>query len=53
MVPTVENARQADIRRLREMWEEGKASGKPMPVDFDTLREEARQDLVTAQINGR
>lgn len=42
-------ARQADARRLSALWSEGKASGKPTAVDFDRLREEARQELRTAQ----
>ncbi|WP_349435588.1 hypothetical protein [Pararhizobium sp. A13] len=50
---TIENARTADTCRSRDLWEEGKASGKPKPVDFDNLREQARQDLVAAQIQGR
>jgi antitoxin ParD1/3/4 len=44
-------ARQADTRRLRGLWDEGKASGKPTPVNFDTLREEARQELSAARKN--
>ncbi|OBZ92002.1 CopG family transcriptional regulator [Pararhizobium polonicum] len=46
-------ARQADTLRLRELWEEGKASGKPTPVDFDALREEARQELSAALKHAR
>ncbi|MCW0002063.1 type II toxin-antitoxin system ParD family antitoxin [Pararhizobium sp. YC-54] len=45
-------ARQADTRRLSELWNEGKASGKPTAIDFDKLREEARQDLRAAQTHG-
>lgn len=41
--------RQADTRRLSELWNEGKASGKPTAVDFDKLREEVRQELRVAQ----
>jgi antitoxin ParD1/3/4 len=37
--------RDADIRRLRELWDQGKASGPAAPVDFDDLRREARQRL--------
>lgn len=37
--------RDADIRRLRELWDQGKASGPAGPVDFDDLRREARQRL--------
>ena len=42
-------ARQADTRRLSELWNEGKASGKPTAIDFDKLREEAREDLRAVQ----
>ncbi|CAN7684828.1 type II toxin-antitoxin system ParD family antitoxin [Rhizobium sp. LjRoot98] len=42
-------ARQADTRRLSELWNEGKASGRPTAIDFDKLREEARQDLRAVQ----
>jgi antitoxin ParD1/3/4 len=37
--------RDADVRRLRELWDEGKASGPAMPVDFDGLRRDARRRL--------
>jgi len=46
-------ARQADIRKIRQLWDEGIASGKPEPIDFDELREEARRLLRDAQANGR
>jgi antitoxin ParD1/3/4 len=36
-------ARQRDIERLRQLWDEGKASGPPKPLDFDELRAEARR----------
>lgn len=42
-------ARQADTRRLSELWNEGKTSGRPTAIDFDKLREEARQDLRAVQ----
>lgn len=48
-----ENARAADTSRLRDLWEEGKASGEPAPVDFDSLREEARQALRAALKHSR
>ncbi len=35
--------RQKDIEYLRRLWDEGKASGPPTPVDFDELRREARR----------
>ena len=34
-----------DVRRLRELWDEGKASGAAKPIDFETLRYEARKRL--------
>ena len=30
--------RQEDLSRLRQMWDEGKASGPAAPVDFDEAR---------------
>ena len=50
---TKRELRQEDVRRLRQLWDDGKASGKPEPVDFDALRKEARQRLVKASSNGR
>jgi antitoxin ParD1/3/4 len=40
--------RQEDLRRLRQMWDEGKASGAAAPVDFNAARREARQRLAIA-----
>ena len=37
--------RQEDLRRLRQLWDEGKASGAATPVDFENARREARQRL--------
>ncbi len=37
--------RQDDIQRLREMWDQGKASGKAKQTDLGGLRQEARQRL--------
>ena len=37
--------RQEDIQRLRQMWDQGKASGKAKQVDLVGLRQEARQRL--------
>ncbi len=34
-----------DIAKLRAMWEEGKASGLAVEVDFDAVLEEARQEV--------
>jgi antitoxin ParD1/3/4 len=40
--------RQEDLRRLRQLWDEGKASGATTPVDFENARSEARQRLARA-----
>jgi len=45
--------RQEDLRRLRQMWDEGKASGAASPVDFDNARREARQRLATVAAGKR
>jgi antitoxin ParD1/3/4 len=45
-------ARRADMRRLRDLWDEGKASGKPEPLDFDAFRQEARRALKEVSGNG-
>ena len=37
--------RQEDIRRLRQLWDEGKASGPARPLDWRELRHDARQQL--------
>jgi antitoxin ParD1/3/4 len=37
--------RQEDLRRLRQMWDQGKASGTGTLADFDHARREARQRL--------
>lgn len=44
--------RQADMRKLRVLWDEGKASGTAEPYDFNTLRQEARKKLDEALGNG-
>ena len=36
---------QEDIKQLQQLWDEGKASGPPAPLDFDELRREARRRL--------
>jgi antitoxin ParD1/3/4 len=41
--------RQEDIRRLRQLWDEGKASGPAAPLDFNELRREARQRLTAVR----
>lgn len=45
--------RRGDIQHLRELWAEGKASGPATPVDFDTLLDEARQELKASHSHGR
>jgi antitoxin ParD1/3/4 len=37
--------RQEDLKRLRQLWDQGKASGTATPVDFDAARRMARQRL--------
>jgi antitoxin ParD1/3/4 len=37
--------RMEDLKRLRQLWDEGKASGATTPVDFDNARREARLRL--------
>jgi antitoxin ParD1/3/4 len=39
--------RQEDLRRMRQLWDEGKASGTASTVDFEAARREARQRLAT------
>jgi antitoxin ParD1/3/4 len=41
--------RQEDVKRLRQLWDEGKASGPAAPLDFGKLRREARQRLAKTQ----
>ena len=41
--------RQEDLRRLRQLWDQGKASGTATPVDFDAARREARKRLAMAE----
>jgi antitoxin ParD1/3/4 len=37
-----------DLRRLRELWSQGKGSGATKPLDSPRMREEARQSLTQA-----
>ena len=37
--------RQEDLKRLRQLWDEGLISGSSGPVDMEGLRKEARQRL--------
>jgi antitoxin ParD1/3/4 len=41
--------RQEDIKRLRQLWDEGKASGPAVSLNFDELRREARRRLREAR----
>jgi antitoxin ParD1/3/4 len=41
--------RQEDIKRLRKLWDEGKASGPAEPLDFEELRQEAQKRLAEAK----
>ena len=48
--------RQEEIERLRQLWDHGKASGAPGPLDVDALRREARHRLAKvrkAKADGR
>jgi len=40
--------RQEDLRRLRQLWDEGKASGPAAFVDFDNARREALRRVASA-----
>ena len=41
--------RQEDLRRLRRMWDEGKASGPSKPLDLAALKREGRKRLSKAR----
>jgi len=41
--------REQEVKRLRRLWDEGKASGPPEPFDFGELRREARRRLAEVQ----
>jgi antitoxin ParD1/3/4 len=36
---------QQEAARLRDLWDRGKASGEPAPLDFDMVKTEARERL--------
>jgi antitoxin ParD1/3/4 len=42
-----------DLRTLRRLWDEGKASGPAQPLDFGELRREGRRLLAKADRAGR
>jgi hypothetical protein len=41
--------RDEDIERLRQLWDQGKASGTPIPLDPARLKRDARQRLEEAR----
>ena len=41
--------RREDRDRLRQLWDEGKASGAPRAVSFETVRRKARKHLAGAR----
>jgi antitoxin ParD1/3/4 len=45
--------READIDRLRQLWDEGKATGPATLLDFNELRRKARRRLWLALANSR
>ena len=42
-----------DLKTLRRLWDEGKASGPARPLDFDELRRKGRQLLAKPHRAGR
>jgi antitoxin ParD1/3/4 len=46
-------AKEADVNKMRQLWDEGIASGSAQPMDFGELRDEARNRLREAIVNGR
>jgi antitoxin ParD1/3/4 len=40
--------RQEDLKRLRQLWDQGKTSGAAKPADFEDARREARKRLAIA-----
>lgn len=48
--------RQEDIERLRQLWDVGKASGPPRPVDWDSVKRRGRERaaaMARARSHGR
>ena len=41
--------RRGEVLRLRQLWDEGEASGPAKPMDFDELRREARRRAAKAR----
>jgi antitoxin ParD1/3/4 len=44
--------RQGEVQRLRALWDEGKRSGDPAPIDFPRVRVEGRKRLAAAKNAG-
>ena len=42
-----------DIAKMRAMWEEGKASGRAVEVEFDTVLDEVRQEIAALSPDAR
>jgi antitoxin ParD1/3/4 len=42
-----------DIAKLRAMWEEGKASGPAVEVDFEAVLDEARREIASTAPDAR
>jgi antitoxin ParD1/3/4 len=40
--------RDEDLRRLRQLWDQGKASGAATPADFGAARRDAKKRLASA-----
>jgi antitoxin ParD1/3/4 len=45
--------RQAEIERLGRLWDEGKASGPAMPLDFAEVKREVRRRVTAARAKTR
>jgi antitoxin ParD1/3/4 len=41
--------RREDLNRLRQLWDQGKASGAPLPVDFAGARRQGRARLAKSK----
>jgi antitoxin ParD1/3/4 len=41
--------REGEVKRLRQMWDEGKASGRAKPLDLANVRRDARRRLAKAR----
>lgn len=43
--------REQEMCRLRELWDQGKASGDAAPLDLDAVKSEARRRLQTSLVS--